>query len=45
MEPLTKEEMKIAKSFCNKEKNSFWLCMYQIARNKHNLPFMMVTTE
>ena len=42
MEALTKEEMVIAKSFCTKEKNLFWLCIYQIALNKHRLPFMMV---
>lgn len=41
MEPLTKEEMKIAKQFCSKEKKSFWLCCYNIAKNKHRLPFMM----
>ena len=42
MEPLTKEEMEIAKSFCSKEKDRFWLCIYQIARNIHELPFMIV---
>lgn len=42
MEPLSKEEMSIAKKFCSKESDLFWLCIYKIALNKHNLPFMMV---
>ena len=41
MEALTEKEMKWAKHFCNKETKSFWLCVYQIALNKHTLPFMM----
>lgn len=40
MEPLTDEELELAKEFCSKEKKQFWLCCYQIARNKNRLAFL-----
>jgi len=45
MDALTEEEMNWAKSFCGAEKKVFWLCIYQIALNKHRLPFMMFMSD
>lgn len=45
MEPLTKDELELAKKFCSKEKKQFWLCIYLIALNKQRLPFMIAQGE
>lgn len=40
MEPLTKDEIILVKQFYKKEKKLFWLCCYNIARNRNRLLFI-----